>query len=87
MKMMYARSNDDSATTPMHNVDFDDIVQVFKAIDSNAGWSFGVALYYAMHGAYPDSNQESWRRTGYNEVELTVSWNGQSRQKFICWLG
>ena len=37
MKMMYARSNDDNATTPMHNVDFDDIVQVFKAIDSNPG--------------------------------------------------
>jgi len=87
MKMMYARSNDDNATTPMHNVDFDDIVQVFKAIDSNPGWSFGVALYYAMHGAYPNSNEESWRRTGYNEVELTVSWNGQRNKKFICWLG
>ena len=87
MKMMYARSNDDNATTPMHRVDFDDIVQVFKAIDSNPGWSFGVALYYAMHDAYPDSNQESWRRTGYNEVELTVSWNGQRNKKFICWLG
>lgn len=87
MKMMYARSNDDSATTPMHRVDFDDIVQVFKKIDENPGWSFGVALYHAMHQVMPDSNQESWRRTGYNEVELTVSWNGQRNKKFTCWLG
>lgn len=34
MKMMYARSNDDNATTQMHNVDFDDIVKVFKAVDA-----------------------------------------------------
>ncbi len=86
MKMMYAR-DENGKETPMHDVDFDDIVQVFKKIDATPGWSFGVALYYAMHSAYPDSNQESWRRTGYNEVELTVSWNGQRNKKFICWLG
>ena len=87
MKMMYARSNDDNATTPMHRVDFDDIVKVFQAVDANPGWSFGRSLYHAMHGDVPESNQESWRRIGYNEVELTVSWNGQRNKKFTCWLG
>ena len=86
MKMMYARDGD-GKETQMHSVDFDDIVAVFKKIDATPGWSFGVALYYAIHSAYPNSNQESWRRTGYNEVELTVSWNGKANKKFTCWLG
>jgi len=49
MKMMYARDGDGN-TTPMHRVDFDDIVQVFNAIDANPGWGFGRSLYHEMHG-------------------------------------